>query len=216
MQKNIALSMKDHYLNYYHTYDGGRLEELDVKKHGYDFMGHIKFLFDKTGSYLTITGDYGEAVFCWASSKNTLENIRDYSQDLGYFASKCLATSRPTYEYDDEKARQDIKEWLDECDVNPNDWGDLLSNSELYEFNNPDELVDRLVECVDPYRGFDLRITETFDGENNDLKEALEYIDDYWEESAEFWGKKISDSLQVWSHALDLGMKWKRQQESEE
>ena len=39
-------------------------------------MGHIKFLFDKTGSYLTITGDYGEAVFCWASSKNTLENIK--------------------------------------------------------------------------------------------------------------------------------------------
>ena len=46
--------------------------------------------------------------------------------------------------------------------------------------------------------------------------EALVYIDDYWKESAEFWGKKISDSLQVWSHALDLGMKWKRRQESEE
>ena len=215
MRKNVALSMKDHYLNYYRQYDNGRLEELDIKKHGYDFMAHIKFIFDRTGSYLTITGDYGNAIFCWASSENTLKNIRDYSQNLGYFASKCLATDRPTYEYDDEKAKRDIKRWLDEQDINPNDWGDLLSNSALYEFNTPDELINRLVECIDPYKGFDLRFTETFDGENGDLKEALDYIDDYWQEDAEMWGKQISGSLELWAHALELGFRWKKRQEKE-
>lgn len=210
MRKDVALAMKDHYLSYYHKYDNGRLEELDIKKHGYDFMGHIKFLFDRTDSTLSITGDYGNAIFRWASSLNTLENIRDYIKPLGYFASKCLATSTPTYEYDDKKAERDIKEWLNGKNINPDKWGDM--GSELYLFHSPSDFVDQLVSCVDYQRGLDLRLAIYDNGD--DLKEALNYIDDDWQEDAEMWGKQISGSIQVWAHALELGFRWKKQLKS--
>lgn len=209
MRKDVALTMKDHYLNFYHQYDNGRLEELDIKKHGYDFMGHIKFLFDRTDSTLSITGDYGNAIFCWASSLNTLKGIQDYTQDLSYFASKCLATSRPTYEYDKQKAEQDIKEWLNDKNISPDEWGDPAYD--LYLFQSPDDFINELVACVDYQRGLDLRLAIYDNGSG--LKEALDYIDDYWQEDAETWGKQISGSLQVWAHALELGFRWEKQQE---
>lgn len=214
MQKNIALSMKDHYLNFYHRYDGGRLEELDIKLHGYDFMGHISFLFDRRDSHLIISGDYGNAIFCWGSERNTLENIRDYSQDLAYFASKCLTTDCPTYEYDEEKARKDIKRWLNNRHIDPDDWGNLDSNSELFMYDGPDELVDKLADCIDPKRGLNLKLS--FFTDPDDLEEALDWIDSDWQEDAEYWGKKISDSIQVWAHALNLGIRWKKQQEKKD
>lgn len=210
MRKDVALAMKDHYLSYYHKYDNGRLEELDIKKHGYDFMGHIKFLFDRTDSTLSITGDYGNAIFRWASSLNTLKDIQDYTQDLSYFASKCLATSRPTYEYDGQKAEKDIKEWLTSKHIRPDEWGDM--KSDLYLFDSPDDFIDQLVSCIDYQRGLDLELAIYENG--GALKDALNYIDDDWQEDAEMWGKQISGEIQVWAHALELGFRWKKQQEA--
>lgn len=35
-----------------------------------------------------------------------------------------------------------------------------------------------------------------------------------WQEDAEMWGKQISGEIQVWAHALELGFRWKKQQEA--
>ncbi len=209
MEKIVALSMRDHYLDYYRHYDAYRLEELDIKKHGYDLMGHINFFFNRSNSNLIITGDYGDAIFSWYSSKNTLEDIGRYTKRYYYFATKCLATSRPLFEYDSDKAKKDINDWLEDADIDPSEWG----QGKLWEFNTPNDLIERLVRSIDPEKGFDLEL-ELFDGENDGLKDVLKHIDSEWEWSASEWGKIVSNSLQLWSHALNLGIRWKKQQEA--
>lgn len=82
---------------------------------------------------------------------------------------------------------------------------------DLYLFQSPDDFINELVACVDYQRGLDLRLAIYDNGSG--LKEALDYIDDYWQEDAETWGKQISGSLQVWAHALELGFRWEKQQE---
>lgn len=55
---------------------------------------------------------------------------------------------------------------------------------------------------------------KTIESELSDVKDALNYIDDYWQEDAEMWGKQISGEIQVWAHALELGFRWKKPQEA--
>ena len=78
MDKAVAISMKNHYLNYYRHFDHYRLEELDLKTIGSDVYKHINFLFFRNNSTLIITGDFGDAIFKWYSSENTLEDIAKY------------------------------------------------------------------------------------------------------------------------------------------
>lgn len=214
MRKQIALAMKDHYLNYYKHYDGYRLEELDLKKRGCEKEGHIKFMFDRSTSVLTITGDYGFAVFSWWSNQNTLETIRDYIKDKPwYFEEKCLATSRSRFVYDHDKAIRDIRSWLRNFDIPESEWGDIFGD--LSSYDSPDEFVSKLANCVDYTDGFDFSNGDPFGDEDTDLKNAVKEIDNQWEYSTYDFGKIVAPIFEVWAHALDVGMKWKERQEKE-
>lgn len=206
IKARTALALKDHYLQYYRQHDNYKLEEISIKGNGFDYKGSIKFLFDRTTGTLIITGDYGYAIFSWFSNQESLKKICDYVKDnYSYFASKCLTSSQPLYIYDQKKAKDDIDEWLNEVDFDESE----LDALDLFLLRTRDELVDRLVNCIDEQHGFDFG-NDAIDGE--DLKKACEYIDEDWWESVGYWGKTLSEIVPVWAHALDLGFRWKKQQ----
>ena len=175
MKKEIAVTMKDHYLNYYKHYDGYRIEELDIRKRGYESSQSINFMFNRSNSTLVITGDYGHAIFSWWSNKNSLETIRDYIKDNPwYFSEKCLATSRKRFVYDHDKAVRDIRNWLEEFDIPESDWGSSFDN--IYSYDSPDEFVSELANCVDYIDGFNFRNNDPFGDEDTGLKDTVKEI----------------------------------------
>lgn len=208
IKPNTALQMKDHYLQYYRQHDNYKLEEMAIKDRGYEFAKSIKFIFDRRTSDLIITGDYGYAIFSWYSNQNSLETIHEYIEnDYNYFATKCVTSSRPLYIFSHEQAKKDIEEWLEDCSFKSS----LLDDLGIFDMYTKEDIIRRLIGCIDEYKGFDLR-NDIYDA-GDDIEKVLEFIDDDWQESALFWGKTLSEIVPLWVHALDLGFRWKKQQE---
>lgn len=213
MKKQVALSMKNHYLNYYRHFDNYRVEELDLKAKGSDTNEHINFLFFRNNSTLVVTGDFGDAVFKWYSNRNMLEDIAKYvKRDPYYFASKCTASSQPMYIYDSEKAKKDILDWLDDCCITDNDFENIEDDKDLYEWDSAKEFANDLADCFDVYRGFtfDNIVNNVFTSINED---ALVSIDDDWGDAMYSIGRILNPRVEVYAHALNLGIKWKKREE---
>ena len=213
MDKSVALSMKDHYLNYYRHFDHYRVEELDLKTIGSDVLKHINFMFFRSNSTLIVTGDFGDAVFKWYSNTNTLEDIAKYvKDDPWYFASKCTASSRPMYVYDSEKAKKDILEWLNECEIDDSDFEEATVDSNLYPWSSTEDFANEFAKCFDEKRGFtfDKVVANSF----IDINEAvLNTIDEDWFEAVYYFGRTLNLVVEVYAHALNLGFKWKNRGE---
>lgn len=212
MSPQTAKYLKDHYLNYYRKLDHCRLEEMDIKKYNYGAYQHIHFSFDRSTSNLIITGDFGNAIFSWYTNGNSLSMINDYiKDDPDYFASKCLTSDRPCYIYDQDLAYKEIIDWLYEYNAQNLNWDD----DELYLYGDPKYFAKQLVKHIDGEKGFTLHDPTRFsysDDDDDDLKTALEYIDPDWGESSYYWGRMINPIVEVWSHALNLGFRWYKQQ----
>lgn len=211
MEKGIALAMKDHYLGQ-HLVEGD-LESFELIKEGHGHgQGYIRFLFDCNDSTLIVTGDYGDAVFKWYSSRNTLDQIAEYSTDLRYFVGKCTASSRVTYVYDENQAKKDIAEWLDNMGISDDDFG-IDSDQVYWPWDNKQDFINDLVSNIDYYRGF------SFDNVNansfSDIsEESLQRIaEDWWEVVYDF-GKIVNPVFELYSHALNLGVKWLKKQKA--
>lgn len=213
MDKAVAISMKNHYLNYYRHFDHYRLEELDLKTIGSDVYKHINFLFFRNNSTLIITGDFGDAIFKWYSSENTLEDIAKYvKNDPCYFARKCIASSQPMYIYDSEKAKKDTLEWLDECDIDDRDFEESDIDSDLEPWQSADDFADEFSKCFDEKQGFtfDKVAPDPFIEINEDV---LNTIDEDWGEAVYSIGRVLNPVVEVYAHALNLGFRWKNRGE---
>lgn len=213
MKPQLAKVLKDHYLNYYKQSDNHRLEEIDIKKSDYNKQYHINFLFNRTNSTLIITGDYGNAIFSWHSKNEKLSRINNYIKDNpNYFASKYIAGDQPCYIYDRKLAYKQIKDWLLKHNAQNLDWGNM-DNDSLYIWNNMELFIHSLLLCFDYKTGFLLENIPWWSVSSpNDLKDALNYIDKNWTKNSCYWGRTINPQLKVWSHALNLGFRWHKQQ----
>lgn len=94
--------------------DYGNIKILDFKAPGTSHY-RIRFLFEEDYCRLHISGDLGELI---ASNYNnmTFEKFSDFVHDVGYFRQKIDCHSRPIYVYDEDKARRDIKKYLETFD----------------------------------------------------------------------------------------------------
>ena len=181
----------------------GNMESLELFKKGHKYgAGYIRFLFDHRDSTLIITGDYGDAIFHWYSSKNTLTNIAGYTKDIGYFVSKCTACSEPIYIYDLNKAQEDVDYWLDECDISDSDFG--VNSKTLHYWNSKDAFITAVVKCIDGVMGFSINnLDQAF---SHIDEKALNSIDEDWWESVYDFGKKVNPVFETYSTALNLGI----------
>ena len=140
------------------------LEILDWSKPGTCIYA-IRFVFD--GNYMYITGDTGEAVFrlTWKAGVHTFNDI-----STGYFMEKLKAFSDDKYDFDKEKAEQELKEWKEEflednynIDKEDIENFNIFFNELLYELNDCDKECEWAIKI------------------NNMSDEIEKYIRDYWE-----------------------------------
>jgi len=87
-------------------YDG--ITILDWRKPGTN-MYAVRYVF--TGSSLFITGDIGDAVFglTWRGTIDSFEDV-----DLSYLMGKLTCCSRERWDFNEEKALKELKEWREE------------------------------------------------------------------------------------------------------
>lgn len=95
--------------------DYGNIKVLDFKAPDTNIY-RIRFLFEEDYCRLHISGDLGELIA--ANFDNmTFDKFSDYVNNIDYFKEKILCHSRPIYNYDMEKAKEQLKELAEK-----NDW----------------------------------------------------------------------------------------------
>ena len=171
--------------------DYGNIKILDFKEPGTKNW-QIRFLFEEDYYVLHISGDLGELI---AFNYNNMTYERfgsDYVHDLGYFESKIRCCSRSIYEYDYEKAKEDLKEHLAEYD-----WAEEMKYS---SYDTMEETRDYETDCI-----FDDFYTDT--GLGSKAYDRLSEIDaDCYEWIGEI-GKEDSGILDIYLTAFELAQK---------
>lgn len=114
---------KENFKNHVATFtDYGNIKILDFKNPA-SCHYRIRFMFEEDCCRLHISGDLGHLV---ATNYNNMvyeKFYEHYVPDVGYFKSKVDCCDRPFVYYDDEQARKDLKERLDEIEIElEDDW----------------------------------------------------------------------------------------------
>ena len=98
----------------------------------------IRFLFEEDRCVLHISGDLGSLT---ASNYNNMcyEQFGDYVYNPGYFESKVDCHSRDFYEYDFDKAKEELEKRFEDYEVkSPYDW----ESDEEYREEKIEEILD--------------------------------------------------------------------------
>lgn len=125
--------------------DYGNIKILDFENPS-SSRYRIRFLFENDYCKLHITGDLGELI---ATNYNnmTFEKFSDFVNDVGYFRGKINCLSRDIFYYDECKARNDLKELIEEYDVEEQFMVDRL------DFETIDNVIDDILIDFSEERG---------------------------------------------------------------
>lgn len=149
---------KENFKNHIATLiDYGNIKILDFKEPNSSHY-RIRFLFEEDYCRLHISGDLGELI---ATNYNnmTYEKFSDFVNNVGYFEGKINCHNRRIYAYDEDDAKHDLKERLEEygcldsvLEHNRYDWE--TDEDKLEEFYE-DVLVDFSVDNGIGSKGYD-------------------------------------------------------------
>lgn len=156
--------------------DYGDITVLDFKKPG-TVAYRIRFLFENDYGRLHISGDMGELTAC--DSVFTSFN-RKYVDSPQYFQSKVKTHDWPFFSYSMEKARNDLKAYLQDID---------------YPDNKVEATVRELLAGFDHERGLDLI---------GQAGELLSEIDSTWPEWAGHIGQERTGIIELYLMAFSL------------
>lgn len=171
--------------------DYGNIKILDFKEPGTNNW-QIRFLFEEDYYRLHISGDLGELIACNYNNMTYERFGSDYVHNWGYFESKIRCCSRSIYEYDYEKAKEDLKEYLAEYD-----WAEEMKYS---AYDTMEETRDYEIDCI-----LDDLYTDT--GLGSKAYDKLSEIDaDCFEWISEI-GKEESGILDIYLTAFELAQK---------
>ena len=133
---------KEHFKNHIATFtDYGNIKILDFKNPNTSHY-RIRFLFEEDYCRLHISGDLGELI---ATNYNnmTYEKFSDFVNDVGYFEEKINCHNRKIYVYDEDDAKNDIKERLEEYDCLDN-----VLEHDRYEWETDEDKLEEFYEDV--------------------------------------------------------------------
>lgn len=102
----------------------------------------IRFLFEEDRCVLHISGDLGSLT---ASNYNNMcyEQFEDFVYSPGYFESKVVCHSRDFYEYDFNKAKEDLEKRFKDYEIeSPYEW----KSDEEYREEKIEEILDDFYE----------------------------------------------------------------------
>lgn len=120
---------KDHKATYTQY---GDIKVLEWGKPGSGFY-YVRYVFDRNKMY--VSGDLGEAVFVFTE---TVDVYIQGTYSLGYFESKLRAYHEARRDFDEEKARKRLREWLK----------DLKENGIKYDHDSMKDLFSELTDCM--------------------------------------------------------------------
>lgn len=184
MKINIE-KQKEHFKDHVATLtDYGNIKILDFKKP--DSANYrIRFLFEEDYYRLHISGDLGHLV---ASNYRNMcyEDFSDFVDSPGYFEGKVDCHDRPFYQYDYDKAQQELRERFESYDV----------KSE-YDWKTDDEYREEKIEEI-------LSDLNEETGLGSQAYEVLSEIDgDCWEYLSKI-GKEETGILELYLLAFKL------------
>lgn len=131
---------KEHFKNHVATLtDYGNIKILDFANPESSHY-RIRFLFEEDHCKLHISGDLGELVA--TNYKNMCyEGFADFVHNTSYFEEKVDCHNRPFYEYDYDKAKQELQERFEDYEVTSEyDW----ETDEEYREEKIEEILDDL------------------------------------------------------------------------
>lgn len=180
-------NFKDHIATFT---DYGNIKILDFKNPS-SFNYRIRFLFEEDYCRLHISGDLGELI---ATNYNNMvyEKFTDFVNNVGYFEGKIDCHNRSIYVYDEEQAKEDLKQLLD-------DYGclDDVLNHDRYDFETDEDKLDEFFEDV-------LEDFSQDTGVGSKGYDAIsEYFDDAWEFVSDL-GRKETGILELYMLAFKL------------
>lgn len=129
---------KKHFTNHKaEFFDYGNIKILDFKNPSSSHY-RIRFMFEEDYCKLHISGDLGELI---ATNYNnmTFEKFSDFVNDVGYFRGKINCLSRDIFYYDEYKARNDLKELIEEYEIEEK----LMLDR--YDFETIDDVIDDIL-----------------------------------------------------------------------
>ena len=124
--------------------DYGNIKILDFKEPGTSNY-RIRFLFEEDYYRLHISGDLGQLI---ATNYNNMcyEDFSDFVHSIGYFQGKIDCNDRDIYEYDSDKAKQELQKRFEEYEVTSEyDW----KTDEEYR----EEKIEEILEDFDSRTG---------------------------------------------------------------
>lgn len=186
---------KERFKNHEATFtDYGNIKILDFKNPR-DSYYRIRFLFEEDYCKLHISGDLGELTA--TNFKNmTFEKFNDFVNNVGYFASKIDCLSRDIFYYDEYKARNDLKELIEEYDVEENFMFDR------FDFETIDDVISDILIDFDEDHGIG----------SKGYEELSKVFDDAWEFASNI-GKEETGILDLYMLAFKLAINKLKEEE---
>jgi hypothetical protein len=170
--------------------DYGNIKVLDFKNPDSNEY-RIRFLFEEDYCRLHITGDLGSLIACNFYNM-TYEKFSGFVNDTGYFEQKIDCLDRAIYYYDEEQARKDIKEYINEHHL-----GEYIIEYKGFDFQSDEENINDFINDV----------LEDFSNANGIGPKGVDKlidIDEYMYDEIDSFGKKETGILELYMLAFKL------------
>lgn len=180
--------------------DYGNIKILDFQRPGRSEY-RIRFLFQEDFYRLHISGDLGELTATNFDNMNYRDFGFDFVKNPHYFEEKIDCHERPLYEYDEDKARKDIKEFLEEYELSVPERYYIGTDDDAEAF---EEFVDDVLQDFDYDKGISLEGYRVLSGT----------YDDAWEVAATI-GRERTGIIELYLLAFRLAQEDLERQELE-
>lgn len=189
---------KEHFKNHIATFsDYGNIKIIDFANPE-SCHYRIRFIFEEDFYRLHISGDLGELI---ASNYNNMcyrRFFEDFVHDIDYFMAKVNCHNRPFYEYDYEKAKEDLNKRFEDYDF-------ILK----FDFETEEELKEEKIDEI--LKDFDWRT-----GLGSKAYDILREIDEDCFEWIDLIGREETDILEIYMLAFELAQEQLKKQSEEE
>lgn len=190
-------NFKDHVAKFT---DYGNIKILDFQRPGCSDY-RIRFLFQEDFYRLHISGDLGELTASNFKNMNYKDFGPHFINNPYYFEEKIDCHERPIYVYDENKARKELKEMIEE-----------------YELSIPDRYYIGTEDDTEAFEDFIDEVLEDFDDDKGMSQEGYRVLsnvdDNAWEYAARI-GRERTGIIELYLLAFNLAQEDLKRQESE-
>lgn len=189
---------KEHFKNHIATFsDYGNIKIIDFANPE-SCHYRIRFIFEEDFYRLHISGDLGELIATNYRNMCYRDFADDFMHNTEYFMAKVNCHNRPFYEYDYEKAKEDLNKRFEDYDF-------ILK----FDFETEEELKEEKIDEI--LKDFDWRT-----GLGSKAYDILSEIDEDCFEWIDLIGREETDILEIYMLAFELAQEQLKKQSEEE